>query len=590
MTEPTLHPDEVRERAILIERYLPHLAWEGHSPVRDSVRELLGLPVGPGDARMNFDDLAETLSVDTLAQLVQLSPFIEHRSFRGRFYTVRKGGKLERKSSADEVEVQIRNFLKGHGKKGYALLKALVELQSADADIIGSRAKEVNGDRFTVGPLLKDLQASELAVEAGSHDKPKWSIPREIRGQVSALLSEIEERPVPHLTTPQAEREFIEVIRMESELRSVLLQVIEERLEDTLRFARTMGARKIIDYLQQLYGPVLFYDHLLSLAQQYSISDTEMVGEKGYQAVNTGFNLALFGEPGTGKTFAVKDMVVGNPGLGVPAHGLPGINRYCGGMTPAMFIAIGEAYSNRKFNFIITEFNDWFKYSGMVEPLKLAMERSTIRYETKSYTVGPYVFGSFFGVNYNTRVDDRGYQATVRDPNFNAIEDRMLCRLHRLTKEKYRELARSQRELMLGQHRNIMQTVAPLIRDHVTLTYAVQTSDSVVKDRFPKKRILLAKSLVEKLSQASNLVLEHIGSDSVVPFSMRLERRALQLAGSLAIMSSLGTEGDLVSVDAEAERMAIRFFVEEAWVRSNERFPLEEILKKLSAHEVTPQV
>lgn len=143
---------------------------------------------------------------------------------------------------------------------------------------------------------------------------------------------------------------------------------------------------------------MIFFDHLLSITQHYSICDAEVISETGFKAANTGFNLALFGEPGTSKTFAVKSMMLGNENLGVPPHGLPSINRYCGGMTPAMFIAIGEAYVGGRFNFIVPEFNDWFKYRGMVEPLKLAMERGEIRYETKSYTVGPYRFTSFFSV------------------------------------------------------------------------------------------------------------------------------------------------------------------------------------------------
>jgi hypothetical protein len=230
---------------------------------------------------------------------------------------------------------------------------------------------------------------------------------------------------------------------MEEEFKNYLSSLIKERLEDTVKFGKEWSPRSLIDYLQDLYGPVIFFDHLLSITQQYSICDVDVVTEKGDKALNVGFNLALFGEPGTGKTFATKDMILGNESQNVPPHGLPGLNRYCGGMTPAKFIAIGETYQGRKFNFIVPEFNDWFKYKGMVEPLKLAMERGEIRYETKTYKVGPYKFSSFFSVNYNTKVHEKGYEVTVSDLNFNAIEDRMLCRLHRLTKEKYSELAKS---------------------------------------------------------------------------------------------------------------------------------------------------
>ena len=103
---------------------------------------------------------------------------------------------------------------------------------------------------------------------------------------------------------------------------------------------------------------MIFFDHLLTITQQYSICDVEVITGDCERALNIGFNLALFGEPGTGKTFATKDMILGNESQNVPPHGLPGLNRYCGGMTPAKFIAIGEAYQDRRFNFIITEFND----------------------------------------------------------------------------------------------------------------------------------------------------------------------------------------------------------------------------------------
>jgi len=160
--------------------------------------------------------------------------------------------------------------------------------------------------------------------------------------------------------------------------------------------------------------------------------------------------LALFGDPGTGKSFSTRDMILGKPSAKIGAHGLPGRNRYCGGMTPAFFIRIGEAYAGRVFNFIVPEFNDFFRYKGMVEPLKIAMEQGEIKYETHNEVIGPYRFTSFFSVNYNVAVHDRGYEVTIQDPNFNAIEDRMLCRLHRLTKERFIEITKSQMKLALG--------------------------------------------------------------------------------------------------------------------------------------------
>jgi len=572
----------LRERVILLKRFLPHLEWNWPNEVKSKVNEQVFRGKLPLDRPISIEELAKTVTDAQLELMIQLSPLKNYYSFRGKYYTVRRGGIFDCVSSWEEVKASVRQILKVHGKKGYALLKALVEVTEAHFEAIAVRASEIYGERLYPSHLIAELRDKwDLAWEVGSRQYPRWAMPEEVKPAVIEVLSEFEAKPVPRLSTKQAEREFLEVIRMEEDFRSYLKELVKNRLEETVRFGKEMSPLYLIDYLQSLFGPVIFFDHLLSITQQYSICDAEVVSKAGFRAANTGFNLALFGEPGTGKTFAVKDMILGNESLGVPPHGLPGINRYCGGMTPAMFIAIGEAYVGRRFNFIITEFNDWFKYRGMVEPLKLAMEKGTIRYETKSYTVGPYNFTSFFSVNYNTKVYERGYEVTVRDPNFNAIEERMLCRLHRLTKEKYRELSRSQRALMLGEMRARME-LASKIRDHLTLVYAIQTRHPLVAGAFYDKKVLVTDEMLKMLEKASDLVLEHLGEVKVVPFSMRLEKRALQLASAMSLMSYFNVKSDLIPIDSVAARMATQFFVEEAWVRSNEGFPLYDVLKELA--------
>jgi hypothetical protein len=577
-----VYGDKLRERILLLRRFLPHLEWSWPNEVRLRVsQEVFGGKL-PADKPVKIEELAGHVTDEQLEKMVRISPLKDYCSFRGKYYTVRRGGIFDRVGSWDEVKAGVRQILKVHGKKGYALLKALTEVTEAPFEAIAARASEIYGERYHPSQLIAELRDRwDLAWEVGTHRYPKWAMPEEVKSAVIEVLSEFEAKPVPQLSTPQAQREFLEVVRMEEEFRSYLERLISERLEETISFGKEMSPSYLVDYLQSLFGPVIFFDHLLSITQQYSICDSEMVSEAGSTAGGIGFNLALFGEPGTGKTFAVKDMILGNEGLGVPPHGLPSINRYCGGMTPAMFIAIGEAYAGRRFNFIVTEFNDWFKYKGMVEPLKLAMEKGVIRHETKSYTVGPYKFTSFFSVNYNTRVYERGYEVTVRDPNFNAIEERMLCRLHRLTKEKYRELSRSQRALMLGELQSRMRA-AGKIRDHLTLVYAIQTKHPLVAGTFHDRKVLITGEVLRMLERARDLVLEHLGEVKVVPFSMRLERRALQLASAMSLMNYFNVESDVIPIDSTASKMAVQFFVEEAWVRSNEAFPIYEVLRKLA--------
>ena len=309
--------------------------------------------------------------------------------------------------------------------------------------------------------------------------------------------------------------------------------------------------------------------------------DTTVLNPEGGFAMKTGFNLALFGAPGTGKTFAIKDIIIGSSGQGVKAHGLPGRNRYTGGMTPAMFIRIGEAYQGRRFNFIATEFNDWFKYKGMVEPLKIALEQGEIRYETKAESVGPYKFSSFFSTNYNTKIEGKfNYKVTISDPNFNAIEDRMLARLHRMTQERYRELARNQKNLALGK---MKMRYADELRDHLVLVYAIQTGHELVKDKFEKKNIILREEVFDKLWKARDLIFGEIQGQ--VPFSARLERRALQLASTFTLPSFFSQTGNNLEITEEALTLALKFFVEEMAIRSKIEIDTKSLFEQLGISE-----
>ncbi|QOJ78897.1 hypothetical protein IG193_00055 [Infirmifilum lucidum] len=571
--------DKIVERVILLRRFLPQLeqltGWEFRARVYKGV---LGLDY---DWPKSIEELARMVDDSQLAEVFKLSPYRSYYSFRGHYYTVR-GGELYLEDSWSEVKKAVWEAFRLNGIKVYALLKALMELGEAPFAAVAARASEILGSKFNPAHLLAQLRDRwEIVWESGAGRERSWTIPEEIRPVVEDFIKTVESKPIPRLSTRQAEDEFVRVLEMESEYNSYLGELLRERLDETIEFGRGFSVQGLVEYLVDLFGREIYFDELLTLAQQYSLTDTPVVTESGHRSMTTGFNLALFGEPGTGKTFATKDFIVGNESLGVLAHGLPGLNRYCGGMTPAMFIAIGEAYAGRRFNFIVTEFNDWFKHRGMVEPLKLALEGGVIAYETKTYRVGPYRFSSFFSVNYNTRVFERGYQVTVSDPNFNAIEDRMLCRLHRLTKEKYRELAESQKRLMLGVTTEKMARMAPRIRDHLTLVHAIQTGHPATRD-FSPKRIILRESDLAAVTSAREAMLEAMGEFKVLPFSMRLERRAVQLASSLTLASYFNSDSEELAIDPDALRLAVRFYVEEAWIRAGERFDVKEVLRRLN--------
>jgi len=247
-------------------------------------------------------------------------------------------------------------------------------------------------------------------------------------------------------------------------------------------------------------------------------------------------------------------------------------------MSPARFIRIGQAYVNRTFNFIVPEFNDWFKYKGMVEPLKLAMERGEIKYELHREVIGPYRFNNFFSVNYNVATFGRGYEVTVQDPNFNAIEDRMLCRLHRLTKQRFVEIAQSQMRLAFGDID--IEKGAKQIRDHLTLVYAIENGHPLVKPRFPRKPVMITPEAYSFIEKARNAILERIPHE-VVAFSARLEDRAIRFACAASLLDYFHSDLNYIPVSEDALRYATQLYVEEASVRSRQEFKPEEVLTQL---------
>jgi len=507
--------------------------------------------------------------------------------FRGRYYTFEDGALLL-KGVWERTRTSVRQAEKKYGENSTAVLNALVETgESCGLREIGKNLRRGIDPR----PILEELERLKVIITSYQGDRYReWRILEETSPLVRSELGMAPlPLPAPKTAPPTvkpAKMEKVDYVwlegqkveRMDRELDEYLGSLLRSRLEATVEFGENFSIAYLADYLQGLFGTVLYFDSLLNIIQQYGLTDTEIVHQRGKTGMRTGWSLALFGEPGTGKSFSTRDMILGKPDAKVPPHGIPGRNRYCGGMTPARLIRIGQAYVGRTFNFIVPEFNDWFKYSGMVEPLKLAMERGELKYETHREVVGPYRFDSFFSVNYNVAVYERGYAATVQDPNFNAIEDRMLCRLHRLTKERFVEIAKSQMRLAFGEMD--IESGAQEIRDHLTLVYAIETGHPLVRDRFPYKPVMITPQAYETIKRAREAILEQIPRETVT-FSARLENRAIRFACAASLLDYFRSDLDYIPVSEEALRYAAQLYVEEASMRSREEFKPEDVLGRL---------
>lgn len=513
--------------------------------------------------------------------------------FRGQYYTFENGA-MTLEGSWNRIRANILQEKTKFGKNLTQILKGFAETGGS----LGLKEIEQKPKRgFDICDVLTELEKSKVIVTsymAGEYQE--WKILEETLPLVQselgltvpthkAPMATPRPREAPTVATPtqtekedyvQEERRKVEL--MDKELEEYLAKLTRLRLKTVVEFGETFSTAALVTYLQNLFGSILYYDSLLSIIQQYGLSDAEIVHPKGKTGMRTGWSLALFGEPGTGKSFSTRDMILGRPEAKIPPHGIPGRNRYCGGITPARFIRIGQAYTKRTFNFIVPEFNDWFRYSGMVDVLKLAMERGEIKYELHKEVIGPYRFDSFLSVNYNTAVFEEGYKVTITDPNFNAIEDRMMCRLHRLTKQRFIEIAQSQMRLALGEID--IDKDALNIRDHATLVYAIETRHPLVKDKFPYKPVMITPQTYDLIKKARDAILERIPRE-MIGFSARLEERAIRFACAASLLSYFNSNLDYIPVGDDALKYALQLYVEEASIRSHEVFKPREILEKL---------
>jgi hypothetical protein len=536
-------------------------------------------------------EIASKIGDSKLKEVFQAYRSREWVTFRGKHFTFEDGNLLP-EGSWEALESNLRQVMKKHGKKGFEVLKAfLVTGRGCGLKDLSAHVKrDVNPE-----PIVEEFEKLKIVeVSYQGSGYKEWRIPEEIAPLVQTKLGLTAPEPSPSVagavvqpgavSTDLGEVDYLalerrEIGKMDAELNEYLNNVLKTRADSTIRFGKTFSVEALADYLLDLFGPVLYFDSLLSITQQYGLADVQIVHAEGKTGMRTGWNLSLFGEPGTGKSFSTRDMILGKPDAKVFPHGVPGVNRYAGGITPARFIRIGQAYVARTFNFIVPEFNDWFKYKGMVEPLKLAMERGEIKYELHREVIGPYRFNNFFSVNYNVATLGRGYEVTVQDPNFNAIEDRMLCRLHRLTKQRFVEIAESQMRLAFG--KIDIEKGAKQIRDHLALVYAIETKHPLVASRFTPKPVLITPEAYGAVEKARNAILEHIPREFVT-FSARLEDRAVRFACAASLLNYFqdGSE-EYIPVSEDALKYAIQLYVEEASVRSRQEFKPEEVLAKI---------
>ncbi len=373
------------------------------------------------------------------------------------------------------------------------------------------------------------------------------------------------------------------VREMDSHFKGYLKEIGEKEI---IEFAKQIDLLSIYGYCEE-YGGVAAIDVLLSWSQLFGIADVDVLKPDGERLTSTGFHLAFFGDIGTGKTYSSIDFVMGNEKLQLEPHGIPGRYRYCGGITPYMFLQNGQYYEGKRMVFLVPEFNEWFFHErGMVERLKLAMEQKPLKYESAHETIGPYVFTSFLNANYNVKVERRGYRLTIPDPNFRAIEDRCFCRLHRMTKERFLSIVDSIEKQALGATKT-EQITPRLIRDHATMLYAINTG--LFKGYKPAKVQFLEDQIRKVASSVKIFAKEFVEEDQLVHASPRAIYKCLQLASALTLpfyftaRSRETNAARTLYVNEQALKMAIELMLDDIAARTLETISPNEVKERVIA-------
>ena len=378
---------------------------------------------------------------------------------------------------------------------------------------------------------------------------------RELSDGEYQLVKFSEEYLEPYLesmfSTEDAVFEYMEVVRrMKREYENFISTMDEERLDEIKTMIRDVW--DIENYTKHI-NESLYLDLLLPIIQQYGMADVSIYSSEGRKITQTGFSLAYFGEPGTGKTFATDDFIRGNEREGIPAHGIIGRVRYAEGMTPKKFISILEAYQNYPVDWVIPEFNDFFRYRGMVEKFKLVMEHREVSDETKKEVIRPYKVSSFFIVNYNTKFSGTKWDVTIGDPNFEAIEDRMICRVFMNDEMREREIYRNMVRRVSG---DIDWYLSGALRMHLTYSYNFYSNN--------KFRLILK---ISDFVDFGNKIREMKKKKSV-NISNRIIIKGVQIAGSAALVrGAFANESEIYISDRELS-LALKFIEEEINTRA----------------------
>ncbi len=287
MNEETGSVDELAEREELLRLCLAMDPIQAHDYARKFEDE-------------QFVELINQIDQDLTGKGIK-RPATFPENYYGQFYTI-KNGFLSGLSMWPQLRQTILECISADPRHRVKdVLDYLLNQPNYTADFTQFK---VRFEKFR--NALDQLLGFGLIKKETVRDSIHYSLYKEIVPLIREVLASPEVHQMPVYKSEAAQEELEEVRKREQQFNDYLKKLLEERLDETLEFGKSLSIGFIAEYLEEMFGPALYYDALLALAQQYAMTSTQVVNPEGGTAFHTGFHLALFGSPGTGKTFAVR--------------------------------------------------------------------------------------------------------------------------------------------------------------------------------------------------------------------------------------------------------------------------------------------
>jgi len=209
--------DKLEERKLLLTRFLEdeelyelakelglEIAKKFEDEYERSNKEGFAFYLSSDEREEILEEVAKAISDEKLLEFfnrVRPKDDLEVGCFRGNYYTYDRKKGLSLRSSWDEVRRDVLEALEQTGERGYAFLRAIVELYEEDEECdywygpsyskILARMRDILGKVVMLTPRdFAVLKAYRIYYKSGTRRYPGHSIPLEIMPAVKRALEE----------------------------------------------------------------------------------------------------------------------------------------------------------------------------------------------------------------------------------------------------------------------------------------------------------------------------------------------------------------------------------------------------------------